>query len=66
MATQALRDAIEALVDKSSVGDVLDALSDVCMDKSYHIRELWQGESLARSWARDAKRIDQCAGKVEN
>ena len=55
------RDVLEAYVDKHQLTGVLEALIEICQDKSIHIAENWQDATLARTWIRAARRIDRLA-----
>jgi hypothetical protein len=57
-------DEIEALVDRTSVRDVLIALANVCGAKAAHIEENWQDTRLSKAWEKAAKKIDSTAAAV--
>lgn len=57
-------DAIERIVDHSSVAKTLEALSAVCFLKAEHIDENWQDRSLASAWERAGKAVDSCTSRV--
>lgn len=40
----------EAIVDRYTLGNVLDGLALVCSSKADHIRENWQDNLLADKW----------------
>lgn len=44
------RDALESLIDSTSVVAVMQALSEICGEKAEHIRTNWQDAKLAREW----------------
>lgn len=48
---------LEILCDAYGLGFVLDAISDVCWDKSQHVAESWQDMQLAKAWGSMAERI---------
>jgi len=56
---QELIDAIEPLMDASSLSDMLLAIARVCNEKAEHLRCNWQDEISARVWDKAAKRIDE-------
>ena len=56
--SQALKDAIETLIDENRLSVVLDAIAEVCREKADHIRTNWQNVPTAREWDRTAKRIE--------
>ena len=41
---------LKKLVDKYSLGVILDTLGSVCYEKSDHIRSDWKDDHLARLW----------------
>ena len=43
-------DAIEALIDKTSLKYVLDVIAEVASTKADHIRDNWQDAELAENW----------------
>jgi hypothetical protein len=55
---------LESLIDASSLADVLETLSEVCREKSWHIAENWQDASLATRWNQAAKRVETCAAST--
>jgi hypothetical protein len=56
--TQAQRvEALEALVDSETLGDVLIALHLVCLEKAEHLRCNWQDELTAKVWERAANAV---------
>ena len=59
MTQQELIDAIEPLMDASSLSDMLLAIARVCNEKAEHLRCNWQDEISARVWDKAAKRIDE-------
>lgn len=59
MTQQELIDAIEPLMDKSSIADVLLAMARVCNEKAEHLRVNWQDEGAAKAWDRGARAIDR-------
>lgn len=58
------RAALEALIDKTSLHQVVMAIAAIGHDKAIHIREHWQDTSLASLWDRQAdllaKRAEVC------
>ena len=42
--------SLEGLVDATSLGQVLEALSELCSEKAAHVAENWQDKSLERAW----------------
>jgi hypothetical protein len=63
-ARQEILDAIEQLIDQSDLKQCLEDIVQICHAKAEHLRSNWQDEVGARSWERDAKKLDRL--KVEN
>lgn len=61
-----LCDALEALIDKHGLLDVVTGLELVCMDKANHIRLNWQDNGLARVWRAAEKKFQTLAYWVES
>lgn len=57
---------LEELIDKHSLKAVLDTLADISYEKADHIRTDWQDEVAAKSWEKDAKKIEHIAVGIEN
>lgn len=45
-----LQDTFEEAIDRHSLANVLDALSEICAGKATHIQENWQDTNLANRW----------------
>lgn len=52
-----LINGVEALVDATSVRDVMDALAAMCGEKAEHIRSSYQDETTAKAWEKAGSRI---------
>ena len=52
-------DALEDLVDRYTLAEVLEALGVICELKADHVLTNWQDAGLAKSWEVMAKRIDK-------
>lgn len=65
MDEQKLRDAIEALIDKTTLCAVIDALATVCDEKASHIRETWQDNETARAWDDAGGKLAKLGTRVE-
>jgi len=50
-------DQLEALIDHTSLYDVLKALEDICILKADHIRENWQDQATAQVWDVASRKI---------
>lgn len=61
MTQQELIRALEPLVDRTSLSDVVLALARVCNEKAEHIATNWQDAGLARVWDRAAGRLDKAS-----
>lgn len=57
-----LNETLEALIDKHSLSEVMQALQSVCHDKAEHLRTNWQDYNSADLWDGAAENID-CAVK---
>jgi hypothetical protein len=55
---------LERMVDVTSVAAVLEALGNICDEKANHLREAWQDHGAAKTWEKDAARIQVLARKV--
>ena len=66
MFTEREKEALETLVDKHSVYDVLEALTDVMGEKAEHIRANWQDIPLALEWERDARKLTRALNQLSN
>jgi hypothetical protein len=60
------QDVLEALVDRYSLANVIEALVAICSAKEDHVREAWQDQDLARGWAADARTLDRVIAKLWN
>jgi hypothetical protein len=56
--------ALEAMIDRCQLSEVLAELSAICDGKAQHIRDNWQDETTARVWSGHARRIETFARKV--
>lgn len=61
-----LNDALEALIDKHGLTQVLVAIAEVCDAKAEHLAVNWQDADSARYWTQDAGWIGKLAAKVNN
>tara|TARA_Y100000004_G_scaffold91862_1_gene102893 strand:+ start:55 stop:372 length:318 start_codon:yes stop_codon:yes gene_type:complete len=50
-------DAIEAIIDKHGMADVMEMLVHICDEKASHIQHNWQDDELASAWHRVADRL---------
>ena len=54
-----VKDQLEAMIDKTSLNDVLEMLAEICHEKAEHLRCNWQDETAARQWERWGNRISR-------
>jgi hypothetical protein len=45
-----IQEAIERLIDSSSLSDVLDAVAMVCNEKARHLEHYWMDRKSAMRW----------------
>lgn len=64
MTQEKLIEALELLVDASTVSDVVLALARMCNEKAEHIRCNWQDEATAKAWDHVESILDAAAMKV--
>jgi hypothetical protein len=57
--------ALEDMVDRVGLANVLYALEYVCDAKGNHIEYDWQDRATAKAWFRNAKKFRRWAGQVE-
>ncbi len=43
-------DALEHILDRSTLSDVLAALDSICYEKAAHLRSNWQDELAGKRW----------------
>lgn len=64
MTMQNLKDKLESLIDSNSVATVLEAMSQICYEKSLHIQENWQDKSTAKHWDKAGNDISKLQDKI--
>lgn len=52
-----LQNNIEALIDKNTLAEVIEALETICYLKSQHLIENWQDAQTSKVWARAGKKL---------
>jgi hypothetical protein len=57
MSVKANIDALEDMIDHSSLAVVVKDLVEIAFLKSAHVAENWQDRDAARSWKRDANKL---------
>lgn len=48
---------LESIMDSIGLDGTLEALSDICGEKSEHVLSNWQDKPLAGRWAQAARRL---------
>lgn len=56
--------ALEEMVDKVGVHNVLYALAKICFDKAEHVRANWQDRTTAGVWNLSGNMIDKFANQL--
>lgn len=56
---------LEQMVDRFSVRQVVDMLSEICAEKAEHIRVNWQDFSLAARWQAKAAKLDRVSNSLK-
>lgn len=56
--------ALEAMVDKVGLRNVVYALSHIASEKAEHIHTNWQDHALAKKWENDASKLDAIANRI--
>jgi hypothetical protein len=57
----AIKDQLEALIDKMGVDSVLSLIETICDEKAEHIEANWQDKTTARAWSRVARTVERSA-----
>jgi hypothetical protein len=55
---------VESLIDKHTLKDLLEAIGNIALEKSYHIKENWQDEVTAKTWESASKAVFKAYAKV--
>jgi hypothetical protein len=56
---------LEALVDKYSLAQIVDALAEVAFAKAEHLQANWQDKSTAKVWERAGSRLRNAGANIE-
>jgi hypothetical protein len=56
--------ALEVMVDKVGLRNVIFALACIAEDKAEHVRSNWQDHALAKKWENDARKLDAIAHRL--
>ena len=59
-------EALENLVDKTSLEDVVDSLAELCLEKAEHLESNWQDTKSASSWLKCAKILEKAIKDISN
>lgn len=62
--TQQQKDALEQIIDGSTIHQVIEALAEICHEKADHIRHTWQDRVTAAPWDRAGNALSQAAKKT--
>ena len=54
-----LIEALEKLIDASSIENVITSLADVCLLKAEHLRTNWQDKNTAEYWEKIANKLNK-------
>ena len=65
-AQEKLEQELERLMDGSSLLRIIEALATVCRNKAEHLRTNWQDEIAAKSYEKDAAKLDSLSTKINN
>ena len=60
------RETLEALVDENSLYDVIEALSQICIEKAIDLRNNSGDESTVREWQDNQKNLETLTPKINN
>ena len=56
---------LEALIDRSSLSDVLEALEGICDEKAEHVSTNWQDRDLSNAWGKAARAVGRVNGAID-
>ena len=57
-------EALEEMVDKGQLANVLDALAEVCHHKAAHLDSAWDDVAAAGRWEGAAAEIEELSGET--
>lgn len=66
MSNQELDVALEALVDRFTLAEVLAGLARVSAEKACHLESNWQDSRSAKIWERACHKLDVMSGSLSN
>ena len=59
-------DDLEALIDRTSISAVMEALVATAFGKAQHVEETWQDNLTARVWRKVGKRCDELCSMAKD
>lgn len=59
-------EALEGMVDRHGLTQVLCMLCEICSEKAEHLRANWQDKANAKHWDKDGIIIERAAARVNN
>lgn len=62
--TKAEADAVESMIDRYTLSEVVRALSQIASEKEEHVQSTWNDTELAQQWARAARLLDYASGDI--
>lgn len=63
--SQAESDAIEAIIDRVGLNELLLGIGEICCAKADHVLSAWQDERLEKRWLKARTMIDNLACRAE-
>ena len=57
--TQSRKDEFEAMIDATTLQEVVEALAEIAFEKAAHLRENWQDERSAKVWEKAGERLNK-------
>jgi len=57
---------LEQLIDKHSLGTIVEMLTEICHEKAEHVSLNWQDSITARTWRQDANSLEKTLFKLNN
>lgn len=63
--TREQQNVLEAIIDRTSLREVTEAISTICTEKGLHITENWQDRVTAAPWFRAAAMFDKLSERLK-
>lgn len=57
---------LERMLDSVGPARLIDAIAEICHEKSDHVASNWQDMNLAKAWRRDGVKLDKLSAKLES